>query len=238
MYEPNHRDAKALQQTSRHLDYVTKSAYANYVDQKRSRTWIRWSVEQAVIAAKNTQTTPLVVLWMAQDQDNPDDIRDIPAWTRHDVYLSLITGAKGIIVFSGWRGRAGFQNHFDKFYDGYISAAKELNGSKQLAAIFLSGTPRNDISIAVTSGPEKQAFIYRDKRHIYPTVSWLHTVYNGKNYLFIVNSANEQVRIALNGISDEQKLINVFNERGISQSNIEILERYEVKALSWSDTNQ
>ena len=50
----------------------------------------------------------------------------IPKWVRHDVYLSLISGAKGIVVFSGWR-RPKFPA-FDRYFEAYAECAREING--------------------------------------------------------------------------------------------------------------
>ena len=63
-----------------------------------------------------------------------------------DVYLSLVTGAKGIIVFSGWNNRPGFKEQFQNFYDGYIATAKELNGTPDLGNVFLRGQKTNSVS--------------------------------------------------------------------------------------------
>jgi hypothetical protein len=130
------------------------------------------------------------VLWMAHDQENAVDIAAINSWAHHDVYLSLLTGAKGIIVFSGWSKRRGFKEHFDDFYAGYASAAKELNGDLKLSHVFLYGEEKGGINISVIDGPKSQQFNYQDEPHIYPTISSKHFLHDGKHYLFIVNSAN------------------------------------------------
>lgn len=233
MYEPNHRNAEALSKTSIHLDYVTKSAYANYVEMKYNRSWVKHSIIQSVTAAKSTGTTPLAVLWMARDQKSNSDIEDIHAWARHDVYLSLITGARGILIFSGWNKRPGFEKHYNNFYDGYASAAKELNGESGLSKVFLYGEKQNGLSISVVDGPESQHFKYLEEALAYPTISFEHLLLDGQHYLFVVNSANEPVSIAIEGIPAAEPISNAFNSLRIRMDSQTRLKKYEVIALTW-----
>ncbi len=233
MYEPNNRSVNALIQTSVYLDFVTKGAYANFVGMKDNRTWVRYSIEQAVAAAKETKTTPLAVLWMARDQDNEADIAAIRSWTRHDVYLSLLTGAKGVLIFSGWSKRAGFKNHYADFYKGYASAASELNGKLKLSHVFLYGKEETGIDVSVIDGPKSQQFYYLDELHKYPTVSSKYLLYDGINYFFIINSANEDVSILIDGLPIDKQVHSVVTGALIDKSQIKVLGKYDVIALTW-----
>ena len=232
MYEPNNRSAHALVKTSQYLDFIAKGTYANYVGMKHTRTWIRHSIEQAVSAANSTNTIPLAILWMARDQDNDEDIADIQKWARHDVYLSLITGAKGIIIFSGWSKRPGFEKHYHDFYEGYTSAAKELSGELQLGRVFLYGKKQSGINISVIEGPETQQFKYRDQTYEYTTISFKYLLLDDKHYLFIINSANEEVSISIDGLPASLQLYNVFTEEQI-HSTIAKLDKLNILAISW-----
>ncbi len=233
MYEPNHRSANGLIKTSMYLDFVAKGSYTNYVGMKYKRTWLKWSIEQTVAAASATDSIPLALLWMARDQDNEADILSIQKWTRHDVYLSLVMGAKGILVFSGWNNRAGFKQHFQKFYAGYVSAAKELNGELNLSSAFLHGKKTNSVSLTVTDGPALQAFEYQETMHEYPTISWAEYELGGRHYLFVVNSAESQVQVKLSGLPQNIELFNAFNGTKISDTETMELERLAVIALTW-----
>jgi hypothetical protein len=238
MYEPNHRSAGSLAKTSSHLDFVTKGAYANPAGMKYNRTWVRHSIEQAVVAAQETKTTPLAVLWMSRDQENEADIAAIKSWTRHDVYLSLLTGAKGVLIYSGWNKRKGFEKHYADFYAGYASAATELNGELKLSQVFLYGEEQNGIDVSIIDGPRLQQFNYQDEPHIYPTISSKHFLHDGKNYLFIVNSANEDVSIDIDGLPIDQQIKNVFTDEDMGQMSIAVLNKYDVIALTWKSEMQ
>jgi hypothetical protein len=233
MYEPNNRNSDGLEKTSQYLDFAAKGAYANHVGMTHKRTWVRWSVEQAVIAAAKTDTVPIAFLWMAKDQENTEDEASIGRWAKHDVYLSLITGAKGIIVWSGWNRRAGFQKDFADFYDGYVTAATELNGELQLARVFLFGEAKLDISISVVTGPTTQSFDYQDNHYEYPTISSAQLELDSKNYLFVVNSAEQAVTIEVNDLPGDKQIINAFTGATYAPEAVTALDKYEVLALAW-----
>jgi len=173
------------------------------------------------------------VLWMARDQDNAADISSIPLWTRHDVYLSLITGAKGILIYSGWNNRAGFKKHFQNFYDGYIATAKELNGTADLGSVFLRGKKTESVSISIVDGPTVQSFAIKEQVLEYPTVSSAEYSLGGQNYLFIVNSAESGVTLKLNGLPQDQDIFNAFTGDKAAIAETTKLNRLEVIALSW-----
>lgn len=202
MYDPNHRDAGALAQTVKYLDFSSKGMYANLAGMKDCRVWIRWGVEQEVkaIAMANPKAIPVAVLLMCRDPKDPTEDELIDNWTRHDVYVSMVTGAKGITIWSGWNRRRGFQRTFKKFYAGYSAAAKELNGKLGLAQVFLFGEPRKDIRLDVESGPKTVHMVYKKVVKDYPSVSHADIAYRDAHYLFLVNSANEPVTLAVSGL--------------------------------------
>ncbi len=200
MYEPGHRSAADLGHTTPYLDAVTKGAYANLVGMKDSRTWMRWNVEQTVAAAVADDKVPIAVLLMYRDQDEAD-VPLIRRWTRHDVYLSLMTGAKGILIYSGDNRRPGFQRDFGEFYEGYASAARELNGELNLSQVFLFGTPLAAPTIETVSGPAVESFEYLGQSHQYPTVSSLSLSTPGQAWWFLLNSAAAPVQITSDALS-------------------------------------
>lgn len=202
MYDPNHRTAGALAHTVRYLDFCSKGMYANSAGFKNNRIWIRWSVEQELEAIRraNPRAVPVAVLWMARDPADPQEDRLIPAWTRHDVYLSLVSGAKGIVIWSGWNRRRGFQRTFEKYYEGYASAARELNGPRGLAEVLLFGEARNDLTLDVLSGPAQLVVDYQNQHKVYSPLTTRNVAYGTTRYFFVVNSANEPVRARLTGL--------------------------------------
>ncbi len=202
MYDPNHRDANALAHTVKYLDFSSKGMYANMAGMKDCRVWIRWGVEQEIkaIETANPKAIPVSVLLMSRDPKDPAEDELIDDWTRHDVYVSMVAGAKGITIWSGWKGRRGFQRTFKKFYAGYSSAAKELNGELGLAQVFLFGEPRKDIRLAVESGPATVRMEYKKVVKVYPSVSHADLAYGNARYLFLVNSADEPGTLTVSGL--------------------------------------
>ncbi len=202
MYDPNHRTAAALARTVRFLDFCSKGMYANMAGFKNNRIWIRWSVDQELEAIRqaNPKAIPLAVLWMAKDPKDPKEDRLISAWTRHDVYLSLVSGAKGVVIWSGWNRRKGFQRTFKKYYEGYASAARELNGELALSQPLLFGQPRRGLKLRVLAGPRELTVDYQKQHKTYPPLTSRDVAYRGRRYLFVVNSAEEPVRAQVSGL--------------------------------------
>ncbi len=235
MYEPNHRTADALGKTAPYLNVVTKGAYANLVGMKYDRSWVRWSVQQAVEAAASSGTVPVAVLLMVRDQETAVDIAAIRSWARHDVYLSLMTGAKGILVFSGANRRPGFERDFRDFYEGYASAARELNGELNLAEVFLFGKPQDAMPIEILAGPEDLSFEYLGSRFSYPSVSTVTRYLHDKAYLLLINSANEAVTVNIGGLPEGVGIRNVLSdEQTESAGDLRLeLAAYEFRAFFW-----
>lgn len=148
MYECNNRGAGSLATALVHEDLCVKGNYVNTVDDGvfiHHRIWVRWSMEQELgaVARGNQSAAPWIVLWMAGDPAAADfDL--IPAWCRHDAYLGLIMGGKGIFIWSAARNRTGFsERSFNAYFDGYLSVARDLNGPLNLAPVFLFGKNRS-----------------------------------------------------------------------------------------------
>ena len=223
MYDPNHRTAAALARTVRYLDFSSKGMYANSSGFTRNRVWIRWSVEQEVAACAlaNPQAIPVSVLWMAQDPKDPAEDERIPAWTRHDVYLSLVTGAKGILVWSGWNRRRGFQRTFKKYYRGYAAAAKELTGDLGLGQVFLFGQHQHDLHVRVLAGPPILTVQYQKQSVTYPSVSHLDIAFGDSRWLFLVNSAEREVRVGEEGLPSDSVLVEDALDDGFSPSAVQ-----------------
>ena len=238
VYEPNHRNSDEISNIATFVDVVAKGSYADLVDMKNNRSWIRWSVEQVVASAASTRTLPVSVLLMYQDQESPADVAMIRSRARHDVYLSLIAGAKGILIYSGANNRPGFSRDFDAFYEAYASAARELNLAPRLADVFLMGVPVELPAIELSSGPENLTFVYRETAHTYPSVSAIARSFRGTRYLLMVNSANQPVTFSVpdlpTGVTIRNVLANADAQPG--PGNSLRLAALEFVALSWPES--
>ncbi|MFI4912311.1 MAG: LamG-like jellyroll fold domain-containing protein [Sedimentisphaeraceae bacterium JB056] len=198
MYEPNHRPAEDLDDTFPYQDYCGKGSYVNTSGYEKERIWVKWSMEQVNTAIANSGTTgtAINVLEMATDPASSSDYSLIDDYVHHDVYLSLTNGAKGLFVWSGAR-RTGFDS-FPIYQEAYEQIASELNGEDALADVFLYGEEKTDITASITSGP-----MTASASNGYSSSSITCKSYNGIDgvrYLFVINSANAQVDVQLNGL--------------------------------------
>jgi hypothetical protein len=209
MYEPNHRDATNLARTVALQDLCAKGSYTDEVEKglfAHERIWVRWSMEQELkaIAQGNPAAQPWLVLWMAGDPA-PNEQGLIRDRCRHDAYLGLLLGAKGIQVWSGSRNRRGFSpESFQAYLDGYLSVARDLNGPLHLAPVFLFGERKSGPSLKITAGPAQLKLAYQGTNS-YSSVAWLYAAYRGADYLLLVNSAEQPVSVALNGLPATQR---------------------------------
>ncbi|HPM83204.1 MAG TPA: hypothetical protein PLF81_21025 [Candidatus Anammoximicrobium sp.] len=198
MYDPGHRDAAGLAHTVKHLDICGKGMYTNYSGQRENRVWVRWTIEQEIKAIEQAIRSAIPIAVPEMFQQPPEErLPMIRRWVRHDVYLSLMTGAKGIMVFSGWR-RPKFAA-FDRYYEAYAECIQELNGPLQLGQIFLFGERRNDIRVRVVRGPSHVTTAHKEPVE-FPSVAVLDVALGKHRYLFLANSSNESVRIEVQGL--------------------------------------
>jgi len=199
MYEPNARTASSLTKMLKYQDYSAKGMYVNLSGHQNDRVWCRWSTEQEIEAIKLSGRPDIVPICVPEMNCDPapEYTNMIPLWTRHDIYCSLVNGAKGVVIWSGFR-RGGFST-YNKYYAGYASVAREINGPLNLGKIFLFGKKKNDLSIKIIEGKESLDLTVEGKEHTYPSVSILNTAYNNKRYLFLVNSDSNPVKMAING---------------------------------------
>ena len=205
MYECNNRSGSALAPSLAWQDVSAKGSYVNVVDNGAfitNRIWTRWSLEQSVNACAlgNTSAVPWIVLWMASNAP-AGSLPKIADWCRHDAYMGLIMGGKGIEIWSGARGRRGFSSpDFQAYFDGYLSVARDLNGPLHLAPVFLRGARQTNVAMNITSGPTQLELVYQKTTNAYPPVTYLSAKFDGAEYLFMVNSAEQPVTAVFSGL--------------------------------------
>lgn len=192
-YQPNHRRRTELETIFASLDVVTRGLYANFVGAATRRAWVREGAATIVAAARSDQQ-PWAVLEMFQEPTEPERIA---AWVRHDVYASLVAGARGVLVFSGWP-RAGFPSYAE-YLRAYLAVADELNGQMGLATPLLEGVPSSQVSVELLSGPEQVNASYSETPQMVPSVAARALTLGGATWLYVVNSAERPVRVRLHG---------------------------------------
>lgn len=160
-------------------------------------------MQQAVDTCKlyNTNAKAWIGLWMAEDPPSGYTTQDVANWCRHDAYMGLIMGGKGVQIWSGSRGRTNFSDtYFDAYLGGYLSVAKELNGPLNLAPVFLYGQPKTNVTLTITAGPKQLDLVYQKSMNSYSSVTFLAVQHEGTNYLFAVNSAEVPVTARFSGL--------------------------------------
>jgi hypothetical protein len=253
LYNPNHRDAGSLTPIARHVDVLAKGCYVNLVGRKRDRAWVRWSVEQeveALRAAGRTDAIPLVMPELCRDPE-PNEDAEIRAWVRHDVYLGLASGAKGVLIWSLFKRRE-VSRTWQLWYDAYSECAQELNGELGLSQVFLFGERAKTLTVeptrapaaaTVTLGGEAEPTTTSDqerKQREVEVPSWTASefAYGGRHWLFLINSANAPASFRLSGWPRESQVSDAFSGEKISiQANGSRklqLPAYAVAAIRWT----
>ncbi len=85
----------------------------------------------------------------------------IPTRTRHDIYPGLISGAKGVAIWSLFP-RGEVRRTFRIHYNAYATVAKEITGPKNPGQVFLFGEDHKDLTVSHISGvPKGKLFALR-----------------------------------------------------------------------------
>jgi hypothetical protein len=225
LYNPNHRNAQTLAPIARQVDVVAKGAYVNSTGHQHERAWVQWSVEQEIAAiqkAGRPGAIPLLNPELCQDPD-PSADGEIRPWVRHDIYLGLVSGAKGVPIWSLYP-RKEVRRTWQLWYDAYAECGRELNGPRGLAQVFLFGERRSDLKIRqvegesvvpITLGGKVEAgttsVAERTPRKItVPAWTAAEYSYGDRHWLFLINSANSPGRFVISGWPPDSRAENTF----------------------------
>ncbi len=218
MYSPGHRNGEAMAKVAKYLDVLGKGCYTGYSSQKDSRIWVKWTMDNeysALDIVGDKKKIPILVPEMFWEP-KPEDKEKIRDWIRHDVYLGMISGAKGVIVYSLWPRRK-FPSH-RTWLNAYCEIASELNLRQKLGQVFLFGTPKSDLMMKVLSGPGKTYCNVRLRKiqmFTYDSVNFSNIAYKHKRYLIAVNSADKPVTVEFSGFPAVETL-DAFSGKAIS----------------------
>ena len=200
MYEPGHRSASALAKLLPWQDLSAKGMYMNYSGHKTQRAWARHSMLQQVKAIEENGRKEIVPISLPEMFQQPADeeLPLIPAWVRHDVYCTLLHGAKGVMVFSASK-RKNFAAR-EAYLQAYLEVCRELTGPKKLGQVFLFGKEMQDLECVVIDGPENVSITANKEEYSYPSLSFKNYSWQNMRYLFVVNSSNEPVKAMISGL--------------------------------------
>ena len=230
LYNPNNRDAGSLTPIAKLVDVVGKGCYVNLSGKKRDRAWVRWSIEQArgAIAAAGSRKGSVALLLPELCKDpEPGEESEIRAWVRHDIYLGMASGAQGVNIWSLFK-RGEVRKTWQLWYDAYTECAKELNGDRALAQVFLFGKPAKDFKIAPVSGADPGATVRlggamepetssaaESKERTVATPSWtaVEIAYRNSRFVFVINSSNGPAAFDLSGWPPGSSAVSAFDEK-------------------------
>ncbi|MEM7571874.1 MAG: right-handed parallel beta-helix repeat-containing protein [Bacteroidota bacterium] len=199
MYIPGLYDSEAIENYVPYLDILPASAYP--VWQEQPHAYVRWSVErtrQAITDAGYTEgpnyldgeKTVMAILEMFPDPaDTGFELSGVG--TRHDYWLSLACGARGVLAFSHfYRDQS---PALSEVWDALNAANATLRNSG-IDQILLEGDPV-DLLATVVSGPALGPSMDVDGIQVqYPSIKLSATRdSNGDLYVIAVNSASEAV---------------------------------------------
>ncbi|MCB1132931.1 MAG: hypothetical protein KDN05_17540, partial [Verrucomicrobiae bacterium] len=211
MYEPNHRDAASLAKTGRFLDIIGKGFYTNLAGYRDNRIWVRWSIEQETDAIESmgnggSGKVPIVMPELCADPEDPSLDHLIPAWTRHDTYLGLMCGGKGVAIWSLFP-RNEVKRTWRIWYDSYSAIARELTGPSGLGQVFLHGIAEPVVEVSILDGPKELALTKGARNSLettttseaekaealvtYPALCVTQLRHNGHTYIFLCNSSSD-----------------------------------------------
>ncbi|MBX7082219.1 MAG: hypothetical protein K1X88_23625 [Nannocystaceae bacterium] len=183
-YQPNARDAQQLAPVLAHFDIGSKGAYVGFAGHRDRRAWMRWSVAQ-LREATPTGRPVWVLTEMFEDPPAGSDV-DIAAWVRHDVFASLLAGADGVLVYSGWR-RPGF-GAYDAYLAAYRDVAHALN-HQGLAAVLRGGRRCRSAAARVVDGPDAVALSIAGRAERWPSLQQVELRAGDEHWIWLVNSA-------------------------------------------------
>jgi hypothetical protein len=239
-YFPGHYTSNSLIKLLPYQDIAGKGTYTNYSGMEEQRIWVKWSIEQELEAVKKypqKNIIPILVPEMFRNPKYPEKIRD---YVRHDVYLGLVSGAKGIVVYSLTK-RKKFEYH-QEYLDAYCEVAMELMKRQKLNRYFLFGKSKNDIKM-VTSGPESIELELKNRnKQTYKSVNFANIALGSKRLLIAVNSTSKNIDVKFSGFPDQAiDSIDAFSEEKASDPQNGILKvklaPLEVKAFIFSKIN-
>ncbi len=190
-YQPNHRDRDGLAQASASFDMVLRGLYANFVGAQDRRAWVREGA-RTIVSAADTDQAPWAVLEMFEEPADPANVR---AWVRHDVYASLVAGARGVLVFSGWP-RAGFPA-YEAYLLAYLEVASELNGPLGISTPLLQGTAVPPLEFEILEGPTRTDAAMGDSPRWVDSVAIRQVRDGDSRWIYLVNSSQHEVGVRL-----------------------------------------
>ncbi len=239
LYLPNHYTREQMRVFAENLDVIGKGMYPVQLGKENDRVWCRWSTEAetGAILDAGSGALPIAVPEMFK-QPGEAQLAVLEKLVRHDIYLSLVAGAKGVVVFS-LAERPGFPAH-NRYFEAYAGVARELTEGKKLGDLFLFGQRLSEATLETLAGPATlsvDAGINGNASvHEYPAVAFAEIGFRDTHALFLVNSSREEsVKLRIGNLPSDAAAADLFTgeKAGVTRGGaLEVeLSPYEVKAF-------
>jgi hypothetical protein len=202
------------------MDLLAQGYYPNFGNRAGFRFWCE-NVQQTIKGFPGRFM--VAVTEMYRDPKEDADYELIPAFVRHDVWMAIIHGFKGVIVFS-FAQRRNFDSH-GEFFFAYSEVAGELNRAENgLGKVVLFGQDKKDIQLKVVEGPATVSIKRKQNpagevEFTYPTIKWRDMIHNSGRYCFAASSSKEPVKAVLSGLPKQPvTVINAANGKVLGKT--------------------
>lgn len=140
----------------------------------------------------------------------------------HDAWLSIISGARGLVIYN----HHNVDSVPEGVWESYKKVADQVAKSGKLGPVILSGHSTKTFEVEVVDGATQARPLYsypmKDlpiKKYPYPSINWMERQDNGYGYryLFVVNSADDEVEVKIRNVENCILSVDVlFEGRAIS----------------------
>jgi hypothetical protein len=225
MYIPTHYTKDQVTNYVPYLDVIPASAYADYAGWPHA--WVRWRMEETLRGIDlagapigsdyiNGAKTPVGIVQLFVGSNG---VVPAPEQTYHDFWQLIASGARGIFVFSYFHrndsGGALIPN-----WNRLQQAAAQMTGPEQLGSVVLFGTRVSGVTSSVLAGPAQTASFIPTGYSTpvqFPSIHLLAQRWNGRAYIFAVNSTDQAVTTQISGVPTTSTSATVlFQDRNVS----------------------
>ena len=105
---------------------------------------------------------------------------------RYDVYAALIAGAGSILISTTPEQQQSLSGK--EYLKSCTEVSRELNGPLKLGMVFLSGTPKKDITLTLIDAPKTASVVMSG------------FAYNNCRYVFVINHGDKPVEAMVGGL--------------------------------------
>jgi hypothetical protein len=179
-------NAEYLKRVSGITDALVFGSYPSLY-MPRPRADIKRRIEKAYESGVPVVIAALEALEGRRNWTRPKDVR-------FDAYLSLISGAKGIMWYAYYYAKPRAE-----LLEAVLDVATELNGAEGLGEVLLSGKEPNSLKCILLDGPAlspvasayKQDEEKKNNFKQYDSIQWTAREYGSYLYIFAVNTAQK-----------------------------------------------